>query len=86
MTQVAYCLICEGPEPTPTAGVQPSLAPSAADNPREWNAVIRDFLSAAGLTQTVRGFDADVVAMNPDFERDVVPGALDDLVDSLVVS
>jgi hypothetical protein len=48
--------------------------------------VIRDFLSAAGLAQAVRGFDADVVVMNPDFERDVVPGALDDLLDSLVVS
>jgi hypothetical protein len=48
--------------------------------------VIRDFLSAAGLTQAVRGFDADMVLMNPSFERDAVPGALDDLLDALVVS
>lgn len=48
--------------------------------------MIRDFLSAAGLTQAVRGFDADMVLMNPSFERDAVPGALDDLLDSLVVS
>jgi hypothetical protein len=34
----------------------------------------------------VRGFDADLVMMNPNFERDVVPGALDNLLDSLVVS
>lgn len=47
---------------------------------------MREFLIAAGLTQAVRGFDADMVVMNPSFERDVVPGALDDLLDSLVVS
>lgn len=34
----------------------------------------------------MRGFDADMVVMNPSFERDVVPGALDTLLDSLVVS
>jgi hypothetical protein len=48
--------------------------------------VIRDFLSAAGLAQAVRGFDADIVVMNPSFERDIVPGALDNLFDSLAVS
>ena len=41
--------------------------------------MIRDFLSAAGLIQAVRGFDADMVIMNPGFESEIVPGALDDL-------
>jgi len=85
-TSVAYRLSYEEPEFAPTTGAQPSLAPSTTDNPREWSAVIRKFLSAAGLTQAVRGFDADMVIMNPGFEHDVVPGALDDLLDSLVVS
>ena len=85
-TSVAYRLSREEPEFVPTTGAQPSLAPSTTDNSREWSAVIRDFLSAAGLTQAVRGFDADMVIMNPSFEHDVVPGALDDLLDSLVVS
>ena len=48
--------------------------------------MIRDFLSATGLTQAVRGFDADIMVMNPGFEREVVPSVLDDLLDSLVVS
>lgn len=48
--------------------------------------MIREFLSAAGLSQAVRGFDADMVVMNPTFEREVVPGALGALLDSLVVS
>lgn len=48
--------------------------------------MIRDFLSVAGLTQAVRGFDVDMVTMNPGFEREIIPGALDDLLDSLVVS
>ncbi|KAF9654017.1 hypothetical protein BDM02DRAFT_3265153 [Thelephora ganbajun] len=75
---------CRGPDSALTAGAQPSLAPSASDSPREWNAVIREFLSTAGLTQAARGFDADMVIMNPGFERDVVPGALDRLLHSLV--
>lgn len=76
---------CEGLEFESAAGAQRSPAPSPSDD-REWNAVIRDFLSAAGLTQAVRGFDADMVIMNPGFELEAVPGALDDLLDSLVVS
>ena len=85
-TSVAYRPSCDGPESMPTSGAQSSPAPSASDKPREWHAVIRDFLSAAGLTQALRGFDADMVMMNPGFERNVVPGALDGLLDSLVVS
>lgn len=48
--------------------------------------MIREFLSAAGLSQAARGFDADMVVMNPTFEREVVPGALSTLLDSLIVS
>lgn len=81
-----YCSNYELSEFTLAPDMQLPLAPLAADSPREWNAVIREFLSIAGLTQTVRGFDADMVVMNPSFERDVIPGALDDLLDSLVVS
>ncbi|KAF9793074.1 hypothetical protein BJ322DRAFT_100262 [Thelephora terrestris] len=70
-----------------------ALIPSAQSSPtepttgniREWNAVIREFLSTAGLAQAVRGFDADMVVMNPVFERDVVPGALNTLLDSLAL-
>ena len=76
----------KGLESAQAAGSQPSLAPSSPGDLREWNIVIRDFLSAAGLTQAVRGFDADIMVMNPGFEREVVPGALDYLLDSLVVS
>lgn len=83
---LVYRLSREEPESAPAAVAQPSPALSGTDNPKEWNAVIRDFLSAAGLTQAARGFDADMVIMNPGFERDVVPGALNDLLDSLVVS
>ena len=50
------------------------------------NAAIRDLLSAAGLSQAMRKFDADTVLMNPSFERDTGPSALNDLLDSLVVS
>jgi hypothetical protein len=83
---LTYRLIFEGLESAPAAATQPLPAPSAPGNSQEWNVVIREFLSAAGLTQAVRGFDADMVMMNPSFEREVIPGALDDLLDDLIVS
>jgi hypothetical protein len=83
---LAYRLRCESPGSALADGAHPSLAPPDAAVPIEWNGIIREFLSAAGLTQAVRGLDADMVVMNPIFERDVVPGALDNLLDSLVVS
>ena len=49
------------------------------------NAAMRDVLSAADQTQAVRGFDAETVSMNRSFERDIIPSALNDLLDSLVV-
>ena len=68
--------------------LEPALPPAPPDGvtPRAWNSVIREFLSATGLTQAMHGFDADMVVMNPSFERDVVPLALANLLDSLVVS
>ena len=82
---IAGLLVCLSGS-APVHGAHPPLAPPDIGVPREWNGVIREFLSATGLTQAVRGLDADMVIMNPIFERDVVPGALDNLLDSLVVS
>jgi hypothetical protein len=52
---------------------------------REWNSVIKGFLSAAGLTQALRGFEADIIILNPDWEREKVPEALGNLVKQLLV-
>jgi hypothetical protein len=83
---LVYSSNCECLETALIPSAQSSTTEPTTDNIREWNAVIREFLSTAGLAQAVRGFDADMVVMNSVFERDVIPGALNTLLDSLAVS
>lgn len=49
-----------------------------------WDTVVVNFLREAGLTQALRGFESDMIVMNPDWERDNIPGALKRLVEGLV--
>ena len=70
--------------------LQKSKAPSPSPTPppqfhRHWNEVIQSFLTQLGLTQTLRGFESDMVIMNSEWERMKVPGALDDLMKNLLV-
>ncbi|CCL98711.1 uncharacterized protein FIBRA_00715 [Fibroporia radiculosa] len=50
---------------------------------KQWDAVIRNFLSSAGLTQSARGFDADMVVMNSEWEQKRIPVALGELMKEL---
>lgn len=52
---------------------------------REWDSVIKAFLSAAGLTQALRGFEADMIILNSDWERKKIPEALGNLLKQLLV-
>ncbi|KAH9944692.1 hypothetical protein B0H21DRAFT_694713, partial [Amylocystis lapponica] len=64
----------------------PSPSPSPAPEFRQqWDAVIKTFLSAVGLTQALRGFEADMIVMNPEWERKKVPIALGDLMKDLLI-
>lgn len=51
----------------------------------EWDSVIKKFLSAAGLIQALRGFESDMVILNPDWERKIIPRALGGLLKQLLV-
>ncbi|TFY62572.1 hypothetical protein EVJ58_g3786 [Rhodofomes roseus] len=65
----------------------PSVAPSPSPPPRlhkHWDGIIRAFLTDAGLTQALRGFDSDMIVMNPDCQRKRIPKAVDDLVESIL--
>jgi hypothetical protein len=53
---------------------------------KEWDVVIRSFLNKIGLTQAVRGFEADMILMNEEWERTQVPKAIEDLAKDLSVS
>lgn len=48
--------------------------------------MIKRFLQSAGLTQALRGFDSDMLVMNPDWEREKIPAALSALLEDLTVS
>ncbi|PSR73210.1 hypothetical protein PHLCEN_2v10931 [Hermanssonia centrifuga] len=41
-----------------------------------WDGAIKTFLQAIGFTQTLRGFQADMLVLNSDWERNKVPEAL----------
>lgn len=66
----------------------PSPSPSPPPPPpfhNEWDRVIKDFLTAAGLTQALRGFETDMIVMSSDWERKGVPVALKELSENLSV-
>ncbi|KAI0633221.1 hypothetical protein C8Q77DRAFT_1157448 [Trametes polyzona] len=68
--------------PTPPPPPPPPRSPPPAYH-KDWDVAIKSFLSAIGFSQAVKGFEADMVVLNPEFERKVVPGALQDLVKHL---
>ncbi|OBZ70515.1 hypothetical protein A0H81_09236 [Grifola frondosa] len=75
------------PAPPKVKSPTPSPSPSPSPPPeyhKDWDAVIKSFLSAVGLTQAVRGFEADMIVMNPEWERKKVPAAIGELMKDLL--
>lgn len=68
---------------TPTTNQPPS--PPPVKFYKQWDAAIRSFLESVGLTQTLVGFQADMLVMNEDWEKRQVPPALETLVNDLSV-
>lgn len=74
----------------PHAAPGPLKSPSPSPSPppefhREWDAIVKKFLQAIGFTQSVRGFEADMIVLNSDWERQKVPTALGELMKDLLV-
>lgn len=66
----------------------PSPSPSPPPPPeyhKDWDAIIKSFLSSMGFSQALRGFEADMVVLNPEWERKKVPTALAELMKDLLV-
>lgn len=73
-------------------GVSHQQSPSASPPPSpprqvrgHWDSAIREFLASAGLTQALRGFEADVIVMSPEWEQKKIPPALEGLVKNILV-
>ncbi|RPD78723.1 hypothetical protein L226DRAFT_598555 [Lentinus tigrinus ALCF2SS1-7] len=65
----------------------PSPSPSPTPPPeyhKEWDAIIKAFLSSLGFTQALRGFEADMIVLNAEWERKKVPTALAELMKDLL--
>lgn len=50
-----------------------------------WDNAIVQFMKEAGLMQALRGFESDMVILNPEWERTNIPVALENLVTALTV-
>ncbi|EIW62634.1 uncharacterized protein TRAVEDRAFT_115068 [Trametes versicolor FP-101664 SS1] len=73
--------------PPPAKRKTPTPSPSPSPPPeyhKDWDAVIKSFLSAIGFSQAAKGFEADMLILNPDFERNKVPAALGELMKDLL--
>ncbi|KAK0201591.1 hypothetical protein DFS33DRAFT_1276458 [Desarmillaria ectypa] len=53
------------------------------DNSQSWDSALKMFLQEMGLTQALRGFELDMLVLNPAWERQTVPGALESLIENI---
>lgn len=76
-----------------TLAEEPRKAPSPSPSPplpdpetfKHWDLVIRAFFIKTGLTQTLKGFEDDMLVFNPEWERLKLPLALEEMIKGLTV-
>ncbi|TFY73905.1 hypothetical protein EWM64_g10107 [Hericium alpestre] len=78
-TSMAHNFISPQVQPHTSAVVQSATERKSS----YWDAAIKSFLSSAGLIQALKGFEADMLVLNAEWERDEVPDALDELATDL---
>lgn len=67
---------------------QAPKAPSPSPPPepsKNWDHALKTFLESVGLTKALRGFELDMLVLNSDWEKQKVPGALQELATSIQV-
>ncbi|CAL1706400.1 unnamed protein product [Somion occarium] len=62
--------------------VKPDTPPPLPSK-KHWDEIIISFLKSAGLIQALRGFEADMLLMNPEFELKTLPSAVEKLREDL---
>ncbi|KAK0438334.1 uncharacterized protein EV420DRAFT_1736269 [Desarmillaria tabescens] len=58
-------------------------ATTNTDHLQSWDSALKIFFQEAGLTQALRGFELDMLVLNPAWERETVPGALERLIENI---
>jgi hypothetical protein len=69
----------KAPSPTPSPPL-PDL-----ETYKHWDLVIRAFFIKTGLTQTLKGFEDDMLVFNPEWERLKIPLAMEEMIKGLTV-
>ena len=87
--------ISQLPAPTSSSSnLKPTRrAPSPSPSPplpdmetyKHWDQVFRAFFIKTGLTQTLKGFEDDMLVFNPEWERLKIPLALEEMIKSITV-
>lgn len=78
------------PQPTSHQQIPPAKQPTPSPPPpppfkKHWDSCLKTFFEELGLTQAMRGFEADMLIINPEWEQSKVPPALVRLTDSISV-
>ena len=86
--------ISQPPNPASSFNLKPTgKAPSPSPSPplpdpetyKHWDLVIRAFFIKTGLTQTLKGFEDDMLVLNPEWEKLKIPLALEEMIKGLTV-
>ena len=71
----------KAPSPSPS----PSPPLPDPETYKHWDLVIRAFFIKTGLTQTLKGFEDDMLVLNPEWEKLKIPSALEEMIKGLTV-
>ncbi len=55
------------------------------ENNQSWDCALKIFLNDMGLVQALRGFELDMLVLNPGWERETVPSALERFIENIKV-
>ncbi|KAJ3976467.1 hypothetical protein EV361DRAFT_883453 [Lentinula raphanica] len=70
--------------PAPSTEAKPATPASpSSESYKHWDSALRAFMETAGLTQALQGFERDMFVMNSDWEKQKVPGALQELANNI---
>ena len=68
---------------TTFSAATPSL--SEVEGCHHWDEVLRRFLEKTKMTQCLKGFEIDMLVLNSEWEQEIVPGALKELLNEMQV-
>lgn len=69
----------------PSPARPPTPPPPDPETFKHWDEVIKNFLARTKMSQTLKGLESDMLVLNPDWEQEIIPEALKEMVQGLQV-